>query len=146
MPKNEPPTAWSTSASAKTTFGDLPPSSSEIFFRLPDAACMIVLPTAVEPVNATLSTFGLAASSAPTTAPGPVTTLITPAGAPASAMMRASSNVVPAVNSDGFATMVHPAASAGASFQVIKRTGKFHGVSTPTTPTGSCTVRPTASG
>ena len=57
-------------ASAKTTFGDLPPSSSEIFFRLPEAACMIVLPTAVEPVNATLSTFGDAASSAPTTAPG----------------------------------------------------------------------------
>ncbi len=80
--EERPPTAWSTFASAKTTFGDLPPSSSEIFFRLPEAACMIVLPTAVEPVNATLSTFGDAASSAPTTAPAPVTTLITPAGGP----------------------------------------------------------------
>ena len=61
-------------------------------------------------------------------------------------MMRASSNVVPAVNSDGLATIVQPAASAGASFHVISSTGKFHGVITPTTPTGSCTVRPTASG
>ena len=33
------------SASASTTFGDLPPSSSETFFRLPAAACTIILPT-----------------------------------------------------------------------------------------------------
>jgi hypothetical protein len=36
--------------------GDLPPSSSETFLRLPAAALTISLPTSVEPVNATLST------------------------------------------------------------------------------------------
>ena len=44
------------SASANTTFGDLPPSSSVTFFRLPVAAPMMRLPTAVEPVKAILST------------------------------------------------------------------------------------------
>ena len=53
--------AASRSTSPKTTFGDLPPSSSETFFRLPAAACRISLPTSVEPVKATLSTSGCAA-------------------------------------------------------------------------------------
>ena len=60
-----PGIAASRSASAKTMFGDLPPSSSVTFFRLPAAACTISLPTSVEPVNATLSTSGCAASAAP---------------------------------------------------------------------------------
>src|SRR4029079_17777978 len=127
-------------------FGDLPPSSSDTFFKFPDAAAMIERPTAVEPVNAILSTFGLEASSAPTTGPGPVTTFSTPFGTPASAQMRASSNVVPAVNSDGLATMVQPAASAGASLRAMSDIGKFQGVMMPTTPTGSSTVSPRASG
>ena len=46
------------SASANTTFGDLPPSSSVTFFRLPVAAAMMRLPTGVEPVKAILSTSG----------------------------------------------------------------------------------------
>ena len=39
--------------------------------------------------------------------------------------------------SDGLTTNVQPAASAGASFQVISSSGEFHGVIAPTTPTGS---------
>ena len=38
---------------------------------------------------------------------------------------------------DGFMTMVLPAASAGASFQHAMVKGKFHGMTCPTTPTGS---------
>ena len=42
----------------ETTLGDLPPSSSDTFFKLPAAAWTISLPTSVEPVKAILSTSG----------------------------------------------------------------------------------------
>ena len=41
----------------------------------------------------------------------------------------------------GFHTTVFPAARAGAIFQTGMRIGKFHGVTTPTTPSGARTVR-----
>ncbi len=59
------------SASSNTTLGDLPPSSSETFFRFPAAACKISLPTSVDPVNATLSTSGCDDSAAPAVSPYP---------------------------------------------------------------------------
>jgi len=37
-------------------------------------------------------------------------------------------------------TIVHPAARAGASFQVSSSSGEFHGTIAATTPTGSCRV------
>ena len=53
-------------------FGDLPPSSSVTFLRLLlPAACTISRPTSVEPVKATLSTSGWAASAAPAVSPKP---------------------------------------------------------------------------
>ncbi len=127
-------------------FGDFPPSSSEIFFTVLAAFRMTDLPTSVEPVNAILSTSGLVARYAPRLLPGPDTTFITPAGAPASSTMRPSSSDVTGVYCDGFTTSVHPAHSAGATFHVSSRNGKFHGVITPTTPSGSRTVSPMASG
>ena len=39
--------------------------------------------------------------------------------------------------SEGFSTIVQPAASAGATLQVIWLIGQFHGVMRPQTPTGS---------
>src|SRR5258708_2056696 len=45
-------------------FGDLPPSSSEIFFSVAAAAPMMILPTAALPVNAILSTSGRSARAA----------------------------------------------------------------------------------
>ena len=42
--------------------------------------------------------------------------------------------------SDGFRTIVQPAASAGATLQAIWLSGQFHGVIMPTTPTGSRTI------
>ena len=41
------------------------------------------------------------------------------------------------VCSAGFSTTQLPAASAGASFHVAIRIGKFHGMIWPTTPSGS---------
>jgi len=48
--------------------------------------------------------------------------------------------VLTGVKSLGLTTTVHPAASAGASFQVSSSSGEFHGVMAATTPTGSCRV------
>ena len=91
----------------------------------------------VAPVNATLSMPGWATSGAPAVGPKPVTTLNTPGGKPASSTRRASSSVDAGVCSAGFTTMVQPAARAGASFHVSSSSGEFHGVTAPTTPTGS---------
>ena len=41
----------------------------------------------------------------------------------------------------GFATIVQPAASAGATFQLSSRSGEFQGLIAPTTPTGSWSWR-----
>jgi len=49
----------------------------------------------------------------------------TPLGKPASAAMRASSSIDTDVNSEGFTTAVHAAASAGASFQLVSVNGEF---------------------
>ena len=43
--------------------------------------------------------------------------------------------------SDGFSTMVQPAASAGTTFAATWFIGQFHGVISAHTPTGSCTSR-----
>ena len=42
--------------------------------------------------------------------------------------------------SDGLSTIVLPAASAGASDMIAMKVGEFHGVMTPTTPSGSRSV------
>jgi hypothetical protein len=43
---------------------------------------------------------------------------------------------VAGVSSDGLTITVLPQASAGPTFQVISSSGRFHGQTTPTTPTG----------
>src|SRR5205823_10336680 len=72
--------ATSKSASANMMFGLLPPSSRVVFFKLPVAASWILRPVAVPPVNAILSTSGLAASACPTVGPGPKTNCALPGG------------------------------------------------------------------
>src|SRR5690242_8755459 len=86
------------------------------------------------------ATFGCDTSASPTSGPRPVTTLTTPLGKPASSTRRASSSIDADVNSDGFTTAVQPAASAGASFQLVKVSGEFHGVMIATTPFASYLV------
>ena len=65
---------------------------------------------------------------------------MTPAGMPDSSASRASSIADADVISDGFRTIVLPAASAGASDITAMKVGEFHGVITPTTPSGSRSV------
>ena len=120
--------------------GDFPPSSSDTFFKFPAAARTISLPTSVEPVNATLSTSGCAASAAPAVSPKPVSTFTTPGGTPASRMISPRCNAVSGVCSAAFRTMVQPAASAGAIFHAAINNGKFQEMIWPTTPTGSRAV------
>ncbi len=121
--------------------GDLPPSSSDTFFRLPAAACTISRPTSVEPVNATLSTPGCAASAAPAVSPKPgddVDDAVrdsrprTPArrvAAPRAASARRAS-----------APRCSRSRAPGPSFHAAISSGKFHGMICATTPTGSRNV------
>ena len=52
----------------------------------------------------------------------------------------ASSAIEMGVCSAGLSTIVHPVASAGASFLTAISSGRFHGTIAPTTPTGSFSV------
>ena len=73
-------------------------------------------PTSVEPVKATQSTSGCRPIAAPTESPGPVTTLRTPSGMPASAPSSASRSKLSDVVDAGLMTTLLPVASAGPSF------------------------------
>ena len=78
--------------------------------------------------------------ASPTTDPGPVTTVKTPSGMPASSASSASRSAVIGVCSAGLSTTVFPIASAGADFHDVMAIGKFHGTMIPQTPTGSRNV------
>ena len=67
--------------------------------------------------------------------------LMTPGGMPASISSSIVRDAASCWVGLGFQTTVLPAARAGASFQAGMRIGKFHGVITPTTPSGARTVR-----
>ncbi len=129
--------ARSRSASAKTMLADLPPSSSVTRLIVCAAAAAIPRPTSVEPVKATLATSGCSTRRCPHTRPGPTTTLTTPSGIPDSTAILSNSTAVSGVSSAGLRTTVLPAASAGPSFQPAMTSGKFQGVMSPTTPSGS---------
>ena len=120
--------------------GLLPPSSSVTRLLVSAAIFMICRPTSVEPVNEILSTAAWRTSAAPAVEPPPATTLNAPAGKPASCTSSAKSRAVSGVSEAGFRTTVHPAASAGANFQLAMFSGKFHGTIAPTTPIGSRSV------
>src|SRR6266576_1144526 len=81
-----------------------------------------------------------ALARSPPSGPRPLIRLNTPLGTPASCRISAKINADVGVDSDGFRIMVQPAASAGATLQVIWFSGQFHGVIMPTPPTGSRTT------
>ena len=135
--------ALSMSASANTMLALLPPSSRVTRFTCSAQPAMIRLPTAVEPVKATLRTSGCSTRRHPASAPVPTITFSTPSGSPASSASSPSRNAVSGVISAGFSTAVLPAASAGPIFHDAISTGKFHGVISPTTPSGSWNVMST---
>ena len=134
-----PSTAASMSASSNTMNGALPPSSSDSFLMVGALCAIRMRPTAVEPVNDSLRTTGLAQSTRPTSierSPSQHSTLITPGGKPARCASSASARAVSGVCSAGLMTMAQPAAIAGATFRVIIAIGKFHGVIAAHTPIG----------
>src|SRR5208283_5190332 len=125
------------SQSAKTIVAFLPPSSKETGFTVGAAARMMAEPVRDSPVNVIASTPGCAVRNSPAeSGPKPWITLKTPAGTPAVCITSASNVAVAGVSSDGFTTTQLPQASAGATFQVSSRSGRFHGVIIPTTPSG----------
>ena len=129
-------TARSKSASANTTNGFLPPSSSDTLRNDVAACAAIAAPVFVLPVNEIAFTPRCATSGAPHVGPLPCTMFSTPGGSPASSDRRPSIHAVKGVISDGFATTALPAASAGAIFQVNRYSGRFHGEMHATTPSG----------
>jgi uncharacterized RmlC-like cupin family protein len=84
-------------------------------------------PTSVLPVKAILSMPSWDTMAAPVS-PSPVTTFSTPVGSDAASASSAKSSAVSGVNSAGLMTIVHPAASAGATFHANMSSGKFHGM------------------
>ena len=93
-------------------------------------------PVSGEPVNDTRRSSGCDTSAAPTSSPMPWMMLKTPGGKPASAIRSASSEQLNGDHSAGLSTIVQPAASAGAVFQVESMNGAFHGVITAAGPAG----------
>ena len=134
-------TALSRSASSSNRFGDLPPSSWCTRFTVAAAARATSVPARVEPVNETMSICGCEDNAAPTTVPSPLIMLNTPAGTPASCMTSAQIIALKGEYSDGFNTIVQPAARAGTTLAATWLMGQFHGVINAHTPTGSCTSR-----
>src|SRR5262245_53255669 len=101
-------------------------------------------PTAVEPVNETMSTSGDVTSASPTSGPSPHTKLTTPGGSTSFAI-RQSAATQSGSTGAGFTTTVFPHTSAGPSFPAQFVIGKLYGVMQATTPTGSRTAIPNAS-
>ena len=112
-------------------FGLLPPSSSEIFFTLARGEPHDLLAGGRLAGERDLADPGCAAIDAPAVPPGPVTTLRTPAGMPASSASSPRRIAVSGVYDAGFRIAVLPAASAGATFQAAISSGKFHGTISP---------------
>ena len=134
-----PPTAFCRSASSRMTLGDLPPSSWLTRLTVVAARWATSMPARVEPVKEIMSMPGWPLIAAPTSWPRPLTRLKTPAGTPASCSTSAKISADEGVNSEGLRIMVQPAASAGATLQVIWFSGQFQGVIMPTTPIASRT-------
>src|SRR5437763_9870874 len=133
-------TAESNYASTNTTAAFSPPSSKDSAFTESAALLMMAAPVADSPVKATAFTSGWRTSASPVEpGPKPCTRLKTPGGTPASCITCASSAAEEGVSSEGLATTALPHASAGATFQVMSRNGRFHGTMTATTPRGLCT-------
>ena len=135
MPLMTPSMAWSIGASSKTMLAALPPSSRVSALSVPATARPISLPTAVEPVNATLSTSGCLTSARPIS-PGPVMMLTTPGRQVRLAAHVGEEQRRSGVEDAGLSTTVLPAASAGAIFQASISSGKFHGMTCAATPSG----------
>src|SRR5271165_7069539 len=120
---------------------DLPPNSCVTRLIVAAAADATATPARVDPVKETIATSGCVAIAEPTVGPSPFSKLKTPAGTPASCRICAKRYADTGAISLGFSTIVHPAASAGATLQTTWFMGQFQGVISPHTPMGSLRMR-----
>ena len=116
--------AASKSASPITTIGSFPPHSSTTRLRDALAACRILAPVAVDPVNAAMWTSGCWTRYEPTS-PSPWSSETSPGKRSFSPPMIALTTNSPesGTTSDGFTTMALPAISAGIERRTISSTG-----------------------
>ena len=119
------PMAAFRSASAKTTAAPLPPSSMSSRFIVGAPAAAIRWPTAVEPVNDTMSTSGEVVRVDAGSGPWALIRLMTPGGNPTSSSTRASSTTANGSWGAGLMTRVLPMASAGATLPAMLVSGKL---------------------
>ena len=124
------------SASSRMIAADLPPSSRVQRLSCAPQSAPIRFPAAVEPVKLILSTSRCVTRCSPTPRPA-ATMLTTPAGSPTSSITSARRYASSGVSGAGFSTTVEPDASAGPIFNMIVKSGTFHGTMQPATPTGS---------
>src|SRR5204863_8216994 len=89
------------------------------------------------PVHPASSPRGTFARAAPTAETGPARTHSAAGDSPASTRISARWSTDRGVYEAGFTTIVFPQARAGAIFHVAITNGKFHGVMSAHTPTGS---------
>ena len=113
------------SASSNTTAAPLPPSSMSSRFMVGAPAAAMRWPTAVEPVNETMSTSGDAVRAEAGSGPCELTMLITPGGKPTSSRTRASSMTASGSWGAGFMITVLPMARAGATLPAMLVIGKL---------------------
>src|SRR4029078_10380119 len=78
--------------------------------------------------------------SSPASEPDPMTRFKTAGGIPAASKISVMRTAVAGVIDAGLKTTVFPATSAGAIFHTGIATGKFHGVTHATTPSGCLIV------
>src|SRR5829696_7909651 len=98
------------------------------------------MPTPFEPVKEMALTAGWLMISSPASEPEPITKFKTPGGIPAASNSSVIRTAVAGVIDAGLKTTVLPATRAGAIFQTGIATGKFHGVTHATTPSGCLIV------
>ena len=134
-------TALLKSASSRMILADLPPSSCATRLTVSAELLATAIPARVDPVNDIISISACCDMASPTLGPSPFTILKTPAGTPASSRISVHKAALRGATSEGFNTMVQPAAKAGATLQAIWLIGQFQGVIRPHTPTGSLRMR-----
>ena len=142
--RNRPRTArWATrgrSASASTTNGSDPPSSSTDFLISRPAIAPTALPARSLPVMVTAPTRGSAISrsvTAGTSGSATSSVVNNPSGSPAADRMSWQASAAPVVFGECLSSAALPAINAGAANRNTCHSGKFHGITASTTPTGS---------
>ena len=135
------------SASCSTRQQDLPPSSSESFFIVGAAACMMRWPTRLEPVKLTTSTSSWVVRICAISCPVSNSRLTAPLGICASANKGAKHAALnKAVCGAALMMLVQPTAIAGARARASSTAGAFQGMMRAATPAGSRSITASSPG